>query len=192
MTNHALLTVLVTAIALSGCPQQESQPSPEPTPVDYLSVVGNALAGAAGFAIAAQANAVANSNFIGCIASGSVAAALDTAASEIISLQEQVVIIPAVSFSLSDCNGLSERTLDGVNVPSAIKLYIDAGTKSAESLLEVNKQKILDANCKAYYLLEAGLRYLQGAYQPVLDFLADISNPVSIPAVEVNLFECAE
>ena len=167
-------------------PASSGTPPTDPLPI-IIAAVGS------GSALASLSGDVAEEkgDFVGCVASHSVAAALLTAG-EGISGNLVGGTIPSVAYDISSCLGvLDEDGLEivGEDVPALVEPVIDVLLNGAITIISAYEARL---DCEARVWSLAAIEYTSNALPAILEEVEEPDGIVNLPGVAVGLDSCEE
>jgi hypothetical protein len=213
----AVSALLLVPVGLGGCKPQKGTANPE----DYFPLIQVALAGGETAAMIGRNEAIKAENFPGCVASEALITAFDGGGQVLAGRLDDKIVIPAVDIDVSECLALKDSPAaeePAAEEPAAEELAAEelaaeeaaaeepaaeAGSPDAAVLVETiagitiaavlhYANKLKTVNCKKGTAAIGAVDYVAGMVTPVAEEIADPDGKMSIPAVTIDLSECAD
>lgn len=192
-TNFAILSLLLTSMATTGCLPTKGTAGPE----DYFGLIQVAFQGGEIAAMIGRNEAIQAKNFPGCVSAEVLESAFNSAGRALRSKTPESVEIPGFEVDMSTCMAFRGPVeVDPVETPDSVQGNEDvavlveaiAGIAILGGTHYANKLKATD--CKRGELALAALGYLRGMVKPIADEIALPDGVVVIPSVVLPLHSC--
>jgi len=177
--------LLVLALLASGCNGFKA----------YLPIINASLIGGKGVVKATYDNRVEAKDAVGCYVTSSLVTSLDTTQQTVASWSTASLgdkVIPAVDVDVAACHALLKEMPEPLigekaeaKVQSILKNIMPSVLGVLKAILESN-----DVSCRDLAIVEAVLKYLEGAAPAVVAELAKPDGKIKLPAVKLALDGC--
>ena len=183
--KHTLATV-VLSISFLGCKPIGHVRGPD----DFLPFIAMALEAGATASGIGKVEAKRSGSFTGCVTTGVVSSALNTASEAVVEASKKNPTIPSVDVDVSDCLSLSPYEPSGKEIPEEVGDLVGLWAGAALNTSRFYAERLRSSNCEAYETVLSILTYVEGSVDPAANEISQPDGKLSIPAVKIDFSQC--